>query len=182
MPCNSDYMEPTASEVRSLSEKAMAVKEVADQMVFAADVLRDVLIDSKGKLTKEKRAIHGFVLGKYLGEYDFVISHGAEVREAIKKEYAYRMGHDNVERVYIRARSEYEVVIELARRLVAGDKIYAKEYKDIEKTQIIHRKGDITRLIQVFARKQDFKMVAKLATVDFTLPLEPQIGFEPDSI
>lgn len=173
-------MYPTAQEVDRLHGKELELKSLADKMVFAADVLRDILIETKGK----KGALQSgqaVLVGKYTGESAGLLKDAEQALESVKREYAYQNGSgSSTENAYLRARSEYEYVIQIVNRMLDGEKIYAAEYKDINKQQVEHRKGDIQRLIRVFADKKDFKMIAKLAQVDFNLPLEPQLGFNPD--
>ena len=52
------------------------------------------------------------------------------------------------------------------------DTIYARQVK--------HRAEDISRLIKHFLGEEDFEMISKLSSVDFSKPLEPQLGFDPD--
>lgn len=47
--------------------------------------------------------------------------------------------------------------------------------------QILHRKEDVKRLRLTFTESGDDEMLAKTLNIDYTLPLEPQLGFDPDS-
>jgi hypothetical protein len=46
--------------------------------------------------------------------------------------------------------------------------------------QIKHRREDITRLRIEFAKNDDGERLAKTLNVDYTKPLAPQLGFDPD--
>lgn len=178
MPCNSDYMYPTQAEINRLHEKELALKEIADRMVFNADVIRDLLLENKGKLTKTAQVAAGMV-GKYIGEYDGLRQRGESARIAVVNEYAASRNNSTI-KTYEKAHDQYAYLIPIAGRFLAGEKVYAKEYKDVEKQQIEHRKGDIQRLVTVFNDRGDWKMLKKVINVDFTQPLEPQLGFSPD--
>lgn len=179
MPCNTDYMYPTQSEITSLHTKELDLKTAADKMVFATDVVRDIILDSKGKLLK-KDEYKKKTVESYLSSRAALEAEGEKTSTAMRQEYAYSQRSNSTGDVYKRALSEYQYVMDVAVRFIAGEKIYVKEIKNIETQQIEHRKGDIQRLILVFADKKDFKMIKKLSSVDFTLPLADQIGFDPD--
>lgn len=178
MPCNTDYMYPTQGEISQLHKRELQLKEIADKMVFATDVVRDIILDSKGKLLI-KDSYKVITIEGYLHSRDLLEKQGAEALEQVIHSYAHTKGL-NTEDVYRRAQSEYTYVLDIAVRFIAGEKIYIKEIRNIEKQQVEHRKGDIQRLILHFADKKDFRMIRTLSSVDFTLPLEPQIGFDPD--
>lgn len=180
MPCNTDYMYPTQREISSLHGIEVELKGVADKMVFATDVVRDIILDSKGKLLKrdeyKRKTVQAYVDSRASLEAE-----GATVRSSMSGEYAYSNGYGkSTVEAYTRALSEYQYVLDVAVRFLNNEKIYVKEIKNIEAQQVEHRKGDIQRLILVFADKKDFKMIKKLSSVDFTLPLAGQIGFDPD--
>jgi hypothetical protein len=59
----------------------------------------------------------------------------------------------------------------------------ARKPQDIEKIQRRqekHRREDIKRLRVTFAEAGNEKMLAKTLNIDYTQPLEPQLGFNPD--
>lgn len=180
MPCNSDYMYPTQNEISRLHSRELELKAVADKMVFTTDVIRDIILDSKGTLLK-KDEYKRKTVQTAINDQAALETVGAAVFASMASEYAYQQGSGrSTVQTYTRARSEYQYVLEVAVRFLAGTKIYVKEIKNIQAQQVEHRKGDIQRLILHFADKKDFKMIKKLSSVDFTLPLADQIGFDPD--
>lgn len=53
---------------------------------------------------------------------------------------------------------------------------------EIQESQVAHRKEDIRRLIDHYNGRGDLEMVKKCIMVDFSQPLEPQLGFNPDDV
>lgn len=59
-------------------------------------------------------------------------------------------------------------------------KIPAKLVKSVQAQQVKHRKLDLRRLEQTFTKSKDAERLAKVWSADPNLPLEPQLGFDPD--
>ena len=55
-----------------------------------------------------------------------------------------------------------------------------KLMKEIVKRQIDHRKMDLARLEDTFTRNKDADRLKKVWAANPKLPLEPQLGFDPD--
>lgn len=177
MPCNSDYMNPTAGEKKALSTFEKKLNGVSDAMVVGADAMREIVLNNKKSIFDNL-----FISSVMLTAANAYILQGDRIVNEIKNSYAYRCGSKECGAldVYARARAEYQEVLEVFVNFAEGKKVSVKSLNNIRKRQEEHRKEDIKRLIKVFADKGDFLTVTKLANADTTLPLEPQIGFNPD--
>lgn len=176
MPCNSDYMNPSPKEIKRLSEKEGRLKGITDGIVSSSDMLREFALNKSIDNRSFRAIAKPFVDGAYA-----VIKSGDALCDEIRGEYAFNGYHTGVLDAFKRASSEYESVIDIVAKILKGDKPPKELFDKIEKDQVEHRKGDISRLIKVFTDKGDFATVATLASVDFTKPLESQIGFDPDA-
>lgn len=61
----------------------------------------------------------------------------------------------------------------------------AAEVEEVLKTQEKHRQADLDRLIKTLGKnptKKNKDLLKKVLEADITKPLEPQLGFDPDSI
>jgi hypothetical protein len=52
--------------------------------------------------------------------------------------------------------------------------------KIVQADQIEHRKEDLKRLKKTFMKSKDAERLGKVMLADPKLPLEPQLGFDPD--
>lgn len=59
--------------------------------------------------------------------------------------------------------------------------IPAKILKMVEAEQIKHRKEDLKRLEKTFRKTKDAERLGKVMLADPNKPLEPQLGFNPDT-
>jgi hypothetical protein len=67
--------------------------------------------------------------------------------------------------------------------ILAGEKtLTAKERKRIEKVQREHRVEDLKRLAKVAIDKWDMDLLKTITSATADKPLEPQLGFDPDSL
>jgi len=185
MPCNSDYMMPSAKEIAALGEKSNQLKDIADEMVYAADVIRDIVLETKGDFN-ELKVREALELGRRVAQFDELTSKGDRISTEIRAEYAYgnssnqQKGANKVLAGYDRASLDFALAHKVGEALINEATITADLMEGIEQAQVKHRIEDVKRLIPIFTNKGDFKTVALLAKVDFTLPLEPQLGFSPD--
>lgn len=178
MPCNSDYMNPTATERAQLIGSERALKDVCDDIVHACDQMRELMLASDGVIRNLETAdIAEFHL--LLAHMKTLVAAADAPFNAIHQNYSYRVSGKNsdVLSLYAKVSTEVEYVLGVAQKMVEARK---PALKKIFNQQVSHRKGDIQRLIIHFASKNDFKMVSTLASVDFNFPLEPQLGFDPD--
>lgn len=178
MPCNSDYMLPTAAERAELIGFEKALKDVCDDIIHDCDQMRELMLASGGVIqTLEPHDIAEFHL--LLAHMKTLVKSSENPFNAIHQNYSYRHSNKNsaVLTLYAKVLTEVEYVLSVAQKMVDGKR---PALKKIFNQQVVHRKGDIKRLIMHFASKNDFGMVAKLANVDFNFPLEDQIGFDPD--
>lgn len=155
MPCHVDP--PTASEKSQAREAAL---EHANFYMHQADMLRELLLAENPNKTE----VENFVLESSTAQQDlpYISAYGKS-----------RADEDMIN-------EHYE---QWARAMSVADAFLTRGRfgrKAIEKDQIAHRKVDIQRLIKTFADQGKFDKIAPLLTVDFTKPLEPQIGYDPD--
>jgi hypothetical protein len=187
MPCNSDYMMPSQKELAALSDSLNELKTVADAMVYSADVIRDVILETLGKF-EELTVREALELGRRVAEFDGLVTRGDNLVKEIKTEYAYNndsRGQKNGNKViaaYESVRNDYSRAHLAGSALINEQPIPDGVLDGIEKDQEKHRIEDVKRLIPIFTARGDFETVAKLAGVNFTKPLEPQLGFSPDSV
>jgi hypothetical protein len=80
---------------------------------------------------------------------------------------------------------------ELVLRLVDGETITKQELARIAKDQTAHRKEDLARLERTLREaiikgatesSNAYEMLGRVVMADPSQPLEPQLGFDPDSI
>jgi len=95
-----------------------------------------------------------------------------------------------------RLTAENDRLREFLLRLKAGGGLTVREWKVVERDQVAHRKEDLARLENTFrAAISDQKAMGRtggaselhaklglVVTADPALPLEPQLGFDPDSV
>jgi len=186
MPCNSDYMMPSQNEIKELGDKCIGLKSVADAMVYNADVIRDIVLATGGDFSK-LAVRDALELGRRVAEHDGLMSEGRKIANDISFQYAYyssssyhKSNADKVMAGYQRASVDFTRAHAAGKALIEEDVVPKSLIEDIENDQVKHRIEDVKRLIPIFTAKGDFKKVELLAKVDFTLPLEPQLGFSPD--
>ena len=187
MPCNSDYMMPSQKELNALSDGLNELKSVADAMVYSADVIRDVVLETHGEFD-ELTVREALELGRRIAEFDGLVERGDRLVSEIKKEYAYsndsrgQKSGNKVIAAYESVRNDYSRAHMAGSALINEQPLPPGVLDGIQKDQVVHRIEDVKRLIPIFTAKGDFAMVGKLAAVDFTKPLDAQLGFSPDSV
>jgi len=185
MPCNSDYMMPSQQEIKRLGEKSEALKDIADQMVYSADVIREIVLKTFGHFSNLDVAT-ALELSRRVTSWEALSAKGDKLVDDIKNEYAY--GNDSggkkrgnkVLAGYEASKQSFKVAVDGGSNLMNDVKLSPETYEKIENDQIHHRMEDVKRLIPIFSERGDFKTVVKLSQVDFTQELEPQLGFSPD--
>jgi len=85
------------------------------------------------------------------------------------------------DRVLTALTHDNDILREQIIRVLDGGSLTDDEVLGIRNAQTAHRHEDIRRLRQVFATAQDWERLQKVLNADPTRPLEPQLGFDPDS-
>lgn len=182
MPCNSDYMEPTYEEIRQTDTQKRAVKDHLDYLTHQSDLMREDILGVIEK--REKTLTYNYVQTKAstptLDSLLDTYYHG----------YAYQNSDSfdaDFERLVDDVRKQYAFVISAGKALQENGTLPKKKVTDIATQQILHRFGDMIRVMGQYSAKSTFKPkevaeVLKYAQVDYTKPLIPQIGFDPDDV
>ncbi len=179
MPCNSDYMNPTKCEITQLNGLGDSVKDVADYLTHWCDSTRDQLEEVfTGTTTAVPLLTDGEILLKKL--------HKAVA--GMRSNYAYANGYANkVDSVMViaeRVENEYLRVKDAVEALNAGRVLTTKDKNQLKHDQIQHRMGDMLRVYQHYATKPHLTKseIEAVSNIDFTKPLIPQLGFDPDDV
>lgn len=178
MPCNTDYMEPTANEYQRLDEKKSHVKDHLDYLAHQADLMRE---DILAVIEKRQNA-----LTMNFSKITIKTPQLDDLLDKYHSQYAYR--HDETfEALVQNVRDQYESVVRAGKRLKRNATLPKKTVTDIATQQVLHRFGDMIRIMAQYSTKSTFKPrevseVLKYAQVDYTKPLIPQIGFDPDDV
>lgn len=178
MPCNSDYMNPTPEEHRQSDEQKTKIKENLDYLVHQADLMReDILAVVQGR---QKKTTINFSR----------IPFGTPDLDALIQEHDNMYVHtrsDSLNTLIHAVKEQYQMVLEAGKDLERDGRLKKSRVNHIETQQILHRFGDMIRVMgqytaqTTFTRKQ-MEEIRKFATVDYTNPLIPQIGFDPDDV
>ena len=182
MPCNSDYMESTSSEIDDVIKGTESLKVAVDELVHYCDEVRDIIEAHLDDSTQElPQLTEGHVLAA-----------AVEVQiDKIKDKYAFRTGRGLAQdsaksmfRVANRAIAQFARVNHAVTRLSRGEQLEEGIIADLRQDQIQHRMGDMMRVYKHFANKKVLTAdeVASVSNIDFTKPLTPQLGFDPDDV
>lgn len=178
MPCNSDYMYPTAAERQASDAQKEKIKDHLDTLVHKADLMREDIL----------AVVHG---EKDTLDYDY-----AKKRLTTPTLSALIAEHDRMyvsnrspefERLIRDVRKQYYYVLRAGKALQRFDALSPDVQEAIETQQILHRFGDMIRVMGQFTALRTFtpeqvKEIQRFAKVDYTKPLIPQIGFDPDDV
>lgn len=156
MPCHVDP--PTEGE-RSSARKASTAR--ASFHMHMADMLREALLARPQNRSEVERLVTLGDLGSK--RLPHVNPYGDS--KALRDQ---RLEHA----------AEYDRAYEAAQAVLAGKRFKRKQ---IEADQIRHREEDVKRLIKTFTDQGKYGMILPLLSVDFEKPLEPQLGYDPDS-
>lgn len=183
MPCNSGYMEPNAREIEQARGRTATLRELLDKIAFLDDRLRDTILTTDTTNEKWQTVLFNNpdVQEALFIDYNDQID---AILEAIKGARPFHTAREiAAEQIAERVRKEHQRVVAAVSRMVRkGTALTEKEREAILIDQITHRAGDMQRLFEHFGKKRDIKTLTMLAKVDLTLPLEPQLGFDPDSV
>lgn len=183
MPCNSDYMEPTHNEIQESHTDKRRVKDYLDHLTHQSDLMRE---DILGVIEKRKKTLSH--------DYSKMRLRTRTLDERLRtyhEGYAYRnSGVDrdpDFERLVEDVREQYYFVIRAGKALQKNGTLPKKTMTDIATQQVLHRFGDMIRVMGQYSAQSTFKPkevaeVLKYAQVDYTKPLIPQIGFDPDDV
>lgn len=87
----------------------------------------------------------------------------------------------DLDRMTVEADRLRELVIGLVNGSIQPKDVPSDIVKEIQRRQTAHRKEDLKRLEQVFIKNKDTERLALVWAAKPTKPLEPQLGFDPDS-
>lgn len=169
MPCRSDYMEPTAQEKGRVRDLTLQAKNYLDAVAYGLDLTRERVVSEPGLRVTEN-----------LGFAKNNLKEARARRTQLQKEYAFR-GDAALDKEIARLAGSI-ALIQKYDDAVVNKRGFKGVLKQIEKEQIEHRKKDIARICQVFLERKDFPALVKAAQADPTMPLEPQLGYDPDVV
>ena len=178
MPCNTDYMDPTPAERAQGRDQTKKIKEHLDFMVHQADLMReDILAVVEGR--QKKTSIN-------FSETDPKNHVLLEMLEAHDRMY---VSHRDVEfdNLIKNVQKQYLFVVQAGKRLERDGSLSSASMTAIHTQQVLHRFGDMIRVIGQYTSKvrftpQQVEDIRRFTTVDYTKPLIPQIGFDPDDV
>lgn len=180
MPCNSDYMSPTPNEISRVSGVHESWKNLLDEVVHTDDVLREkmLLVKAGGVVQYDDRVSRDFQ-----HEVDSLLS-GTENAYALQYHRGSQVAHGEMEKLHKRVFKEHDLVVKSYKALLKGNSLSDGIWERLETDQIIHRQGDMMRVWQHYGSmlRKNHEMIRKLAGVDLTQPLIPQLGFDPDDV
>ena len=167
MPCRCDdydtYQDDRADAARSAWRTN--AKQVADAATHAGDLLREHILGNGDNLAAAIRKD----VDKLAAESDNAHSRLRGVDTA---------DDARLMRLVEKLVNEYRRLLRLA---VSPTTIPADELAAITRDQIAHRRADLDRLLKVFGATANRAMLTTVLAADPALPLEPQLGFDPDS-
>lgn len=183
MPCRSDYLAPSTREVGVVVQGTDELKEVVDELVHFCDTTRDAL---EAYFDDETPDLPAISKGHELAGAIYTHIH------RIKDEYGYRGKSDGPARAAADAMFEvagrvivqFERISEVLRQLQRDGQPTQQQIDQLRQDQIQHRMGDMLRVYQHYANVDTLSAeeVAMLSSIDFTKPLTPQLGFDPDTV
>jgi hypothetical protein len=166
MPCHVDP--PTAAERAAASKYFEKTVNLFDRLTHRNDILREAVLDPEYPGTSKliKAATDDF-------DKDF----------ADAERWASRGSFASPDHKYmVKATDAYAEFLGLVNILNGDTKLTVKERKAIEKRQVEHRIEDLKRLARVAIDKWDMELLQKVVGASPNFPLEPQLGFDPDSM
>lgn len=165
MPCHVDP--PTASELKFADDTFRESVALFDALTHRNDVLREALLNPE--------AVPQATLLKAVKD-DFKPQLDALNKRANR-------GFVRPDSKYLnKAVDAYGEFAGLVNALTGTIVLTKKERKKIEETQTAHRVEDLKRLAKVAIDNWDMDLLKKVTSADKTKPLEPQLGFDPDSM
>lgn len=159
MPCRSD---PQYVTVYDYSSQNSEMRTMADELTHELDIVREDILagrpfDSNGRLYKMVNKSTKDSL--------------TEPRSWVSESYTNSTPKDQVLSDYLD--SLYREADEYLSREYDLDEVYER--------QVAHRKEDIKRLRLTFIENDDEENLLKTLDIDYSEPLEDQLGFDPDS-
>lgn len=180
-PCRSDYLMPNSTEEEAVASMTTQLKAVVDELVHYCDGVRDTIeAYLKGEAVKLPRPQEGREMVRSISRHI----------ASVKTEYAYRSrgrAADDADTMFDVAEkviAQFSRVASVLELLVHGQKVPPDELAQLRLDQIQHRMGDMIHIYQHFANKPTLtaREIAAVSNIDLTMPLEPQLGFDPDSV
>jgi hypothetical protein len=175
-------MEPNSREVDSLVKGTEDLKAAVDELVHFCDTARDTLeVGFEGHTIKLPRIDLGRVL----------IQAVETQRSEIKNQYAYRGSSGSLHQeanalfdIADQVIAQFERISDVLDTWSRSEHATPDQIAQIHKDQIQHRMGDMMRVLKHFANKVELteEDVSTLSNIDFTKPLTPQLGFDPDNV
>lgn len=161
MPCNSDYMLPTASEQAAVNEFNQKLKAFLDNLTHDLDRIREWILEGMPKN-------HALVAKATMDRRGYALD--------LVREHSRLYMPNPLPKELMRLADEHEEY----RQKIASGKSFATAR--IERRQIKHRKQDLDRLLKTFADGGINKkvLIEKVLAADPAYPLESQLGFDPD--
>lgn len=183
MPCNADYMNPTAREIDQFNDKFSKIQEYLNEVVHADDMLREHILAFWDEATPVPPSAYD-VLHKDSAERIDNLLASAQEEYAARHNFTSRKRLQDLTVVADRLSSEHELVIRVFEKIVKDKNVTASEEDRIRTDQIIHRHGDMLRVWAHYGsmKRKNHEKIRMLAKVDLTKPLIPQLGFDPDDV
>jgi hypothetical protein len=165
MPCHVDP--PTSTELKFADDVFKDSVALFDDLTHTNDVLREAVLHPE-TMTPQMMLKHG--LDTYKARFDDLSKRSRRSFVTPNQKYIQKAGN---------AYAEFLSLIEV---LVGSTKLTKKERARIEASQTEHRVEDLKRLAKVAIDNWDMDLLKKITSADKTKPLEPQLGFDPDSM
>lgn len=165
MPCRSDYMEPNEKEKAAAASTRKAFESLGNRATHGADVLREYLL---GQGTTDS-------ILKYVNlplEDEYILLRKHDDASYVKVDAAFR--------AYVNVLVEDYIFYNDMVTITGRDNLSPEQHAEVEKAQIAHREQDLSRLMKTFAESGDRVRLRAVLDADNTLPLAPQLGFDPD--
>jgi hypothetical protein len=172
---------PNEGEKQAVTTITTQLKAVVDELIHYCDGARDTIeAYLKGDTVKLPRAQEGREMVRSISRHI----------ASVKNEYAYRSRGRVADEADIMfgvaqtAIDQLNRVSSVLEQLTHGQKVSPDELAQLRLDQIQHRMGDMMRIYQVYANKPTLtaREIAAVSNIDLTMPLEPQLGFDPDSV